>query len=109
MKGFTYILLCSDQSYYIGSTKNIDLRVWQHRSGLGASYTKHRLPITLVYLEEFERIDEAFYREKQLQGWSKKKKQALINSDFNRLKKAASCQNESHYGDQIRRLKGSKK
>ena len=79
MKGFTYILLCSDQSYYIGSTKNIDLRVWQHRSGLGASYTKHRLPITLVYLEEFERIDEAFYREKQVQGWRRVKKEALIN------------------------------
>ncbi len=97
MKGFTYILLCSDQSYYIGSTKNIDLRVWQHQSGIGASYTKVRLPVSLVYLEEFDRIDEAFYREKQLQGWSRKKKLALINSDFNLLQQAADCQNQTHY------------
>jgi putative endonuclease len=78
MKGWMYILECSDGTYYTGSTNNIDLRLAQHISGEGAKYTKKRLPVKLVYVEEFQRIDEAFYREKQVQGWSRKKKEALI-------------------------------
>lgn len=74
-----YILKCSDGSYYTGSTSNIDLRLAQHQAGEGANYTKTRLPVELVYYEEFGRIDEAFYREKQVQGWRRKKKEALIN------------------------------
>ena len=50
----------------------------------------------LVYYEEYSRIDEAFNREKQLQGWSHAKKQALIEQDFSSLKKLAGCMNESH-------------
>jgi len=73
-----YILECSDGTYYTGSTNNIDLRLDQHETGEGANYTKKRLPIKLVYIEEFQRIDMAFYREKQVQGWSRKKKEALI-------------------------------
>lgn len=96
-KGFMYILLCADESYYTGSTKDIDLRLAQHQAGEGANYTKKRLPVKLVYFEEFQRIDEAFYREKQVQGWSRKKKEALINGDSIRLKKLSECKNESHY------------
>ena len=55
----------------------LELRLQQHQEGKGANHTKNRLPIKLVYLEAFERIDEAFYREKQVQGWSRKKKEAL--------------------------------
>ncbi|MDT8346982.1 MAG: GIY-YIG nuclease family protein, partial [Flavobacteriaceae bacterium] len=84
-KGYMYILLCSDGSYYTGSTKNLELRVKQHNNGEGANHTKKRLPVELVYFEEFDRIDEAFYREKQVQGWSRKKKEALINGDFENL------------------------
>ncbi|QIW10329.1 GIY-YIG nuclease family protein [Francisella sp. LA112445] len=84
-KGYVYILKCRDGTFYTGSTNNIDARVYQHNIGKGSNYTKKRLPVTLVYLEEFERVDEAFYREKQIQGWSHKKKQALIDSDFDRL------------------------
>lgn len=80
-----YILECSDGSYYVGSTNNIELRLEQHKNGEGANHTKKRLPVTLVYLEEFERIDEAFYREKQVQGWNRKKKEALINNQHNQL------------------------
>ena len=79
MKGYTYILLCSDDSYYTGSTKNLNLRIEQHQNGEGANHTKKRLPVKLIYYEEYNRIDEAFYREKQIQGWSRKKKEALIN------------------------------
>ncbi|WP_345765850.1 MULTISPECIES: GIY-YIG nuclease family protein [Chryseobacterium] len=78
MKGFLYILLCSDGSYYTGSTNNLECRLAQHQSGKGANHTKKRLPVRLVYYEEYDRIDLAFCREKQIQGWSRRKKEALI-------------------------------
>lgn len=96
MKGYMYILLCSDDSYYTGSTTNLELRLAQHQAGAGANHTKKRLPVTLLYYEEFQRIDEAFYREKQVQGWSRKKKEALINNMPDELKKLAECMNETH-------------
>ena len=80
-KGYMYILECSDGSYYTGSTTNLELRLQQHQNGEGANHTKKRLPVTLVYYEVYSRIDEAFYREKQVQGWSRKKKEALINGN----------------------------
>ena len=79
MKGWMYILECSDGSYYTGSTTDLERRLAQHQAGEGANHTKKRLPVKLVYFEEYEMIDEAFYREKQVQGWSRKKKEALIN------------------------------
>ena len=85
MKGYTYILECSDGSFYTGSTSNIELRLLQHQNGEGANYTKKRLPVELKYIEEFQNIDDAFYREKQLQGWSHKKKKALIDGKDNLL------------------------
>lgn len=80
-----YILECSDGSYYTGSTKSLDTRVAQHQNGEGANHTKKHLPVQLVYFEEFTRIDEAFYREKQVQGWNRKKKEALIKKQFKEL------------------------
>jgi len=91
-----YILECSDGSYYTGSTNNLERRLQQHQSGEGANHTKKRLPVTLIYYEEFQRVDQAFYREKQIQGWSRKKKEALIKGDFKTLKKLAECKNDSH-------------
>lgn len=91
MKGFMYILLCSDGSYYTGSTNNLELRLAQHQSGEGANHTKKRLPVQLLYFEEFDRVDEAFYREKQIQGWTRTKKEALINGQSDELKKLAQC------------------
>ena len=79
MKGYMYILECADGSYYTGSTTRLELRLQQHQNGTGANHTKKHLPVKLLYYEEFQRIDEAFYREKQVQGWSRKKKEALIN------------------------------
>ena len=73
-----YILECSDGSYYTGSTNNLELRIKQHQAGEGANHTKKYLPVSLVYYEEFNRIDVAFNREKQVQGWSRQKKEALI-------------------------------
>jgi len=92
MKGYTYILECSDGSYYTGSTNDLELRLLQHQNGEGSNYTKKLLPIKLMYFEEFMNIDEAFYREKQIQGWSHKKKEALINGNTDILPELSKSQ-----------------
>lgn len=97
MKGWMYILECADTSYYTGSTNNLELRLVQHQGGQGSNHTKTRLPVKLVYVEEFERIDQAFYREKQVQGWNRKKKEALINGFPEELHKLTECMNETHF------------
>ncbi len=95
MNGYVYILKCSDGTFYTGSTKNIEQRVWQHQNRQGANYTQKRLPVTLIYIEHCFRIDDAYLRENQIKGWSRKKKLALINGRFNQLKKFSECQNLS--------------
>ena len=92
-----YILECADGSYYTGSTKDLELRLMEHQAGEGANHTRKRLPVRLVFFEEYSRIDDAFYREKQVQGWSRKKKEALINGLSNELKISAGCMNQTHF------------
>ena len=84
-KGYMYILECSDGSYYTGSTTDLELRVYEHNIGEGANYTKKRLPVKLVYYEEYDRIEDAFEREKQVQRWSHKKKKALVKGSVKEL------------------------
>ncbi|ASO03861.1 putative endonuclease [Arenibacter algicola] len=97
MRGFLYILECSDGSYYCGSTVDLDKRLKEHNTGKGANHTKKRLPVKLVYVEEYDRIDKAFYREKQIQGWSRDKKEVLISGDLAKLNGLAECKNETHF------------
>ena len=104
MKGYMYILECSNGNFYTGSTKNIELRIAQHQAGEGANYTKKHLPVKLLYYEEFTRIDYAFNREKQVQNWSRKKKIALMDGRISLLHPLAECMNLSHF-----KSKGSKK
>ena len=92
-----YILKCADDSYYTGSTKYLKKRIKEHQKGEGSNHTKTRLPIILIYYEEFDRIDHAFYREKQVQRWTRKKKEALIENRPQDLPKLAACNNDSHY------------
>jgi len=80
-----YILECADGSYYTGSTKNLEKRLWEHDNFQGANYTRKKHPSKLVYVEEFSRIDEAFYREKQVQGWRRAKKKTLIEANRDTL------------------------
>lgn len=94
---YMYILECADGSYYTGSTKHLKKRLKEHQKGVGANHTMVRLPVELVYYEEFERIDHAFYREKQIQGWTRAKKEALINGDDKSLFNLAECKNETHH------------
>lgn len=69
----------------------------QHQAGEGAIYTKRRLPVKLVYCEYYTRIDEAFLREKQVQGWSSMKREALIMSTPELLHELAECTNLTHF------------
>jgi putative endonuclease len=94
---YMYILECVDGSYYTGSTTHLRLRLQQHQEGCGANHTAKRLPVRLVYCQFFERVADAFDREKQVQGWSRKKKEALILGDTNLLHELAECQNDTHY------------
>src|SRR3954470_7003731 len=83
---WVYILECSDGSYYVGSTPDLDARLSQHQAGIGgAQYTAHRRPVTLVWAAEFERIVEAYAFEKRVQNWSRAKRQALIDRRFGDL------------------------
>ena len=76
-----YILVCSNGNYYTGSTDDLQRRLAQHNRGEGANYTRKFRPVKLVYVERFSRIDEAYNREKQVQGWRRKKKEALIQGE----------------------------
>ena len=97
MKGYLYILECTDGSYYTGSTIDLQKRINEHHNGQGANHTKKRLPIKLVYVEEYLNIATAFEREKQIQGWSRAKKEALITGDFDALPNLSECNNETNF------------
>ena len=91
MKGYLYILLCVDGSFYTGSTNDLERRMKEHQAGKGANHTRKRLPVELVYWEEYNRIDLAYNREQQIKGWSREKKIALIegrNGDLPELAKS---------------------
>ncbi|HEY2642454.1 MAG TPA: GIY-YIG nuclease family protein [Galbitalea sp.] len=84
---WTYILKCSDDSYYVGSCRNLEHRVWQHSTGLGSKYTSKRIPVVLVFAHEFDNVGEAYAFEKQIQGWSRAKREALMAQDFNEIRR----------------------
>lgn len=90
---FVYILLCGDGCYYVGHTQNVSQRLQTHNSGNGPGYTASRLPVRLVYQETLATLEEAVRRERQLKGWSRAKKQALIQGDLKRLSELAACKN----------------
>jgi putative endonuclease len=79
---FTYMLRCADGSLYVGSTRSLEKRLHEHEIGMGAAYTRRRLPVTLVWFEEFENVGAAFAREKQIQNWGRAKRLALIDQRY---------------------------
>ena len=81
-----YILRCADGSYYTGLTKQpIESRLWEHNEGVCEGYTKKRRPVELVFSESYDRMLDAIAREKQIKGWSRAKKEALIARAYHRL------------------------
>ena len=86
MKTKVYILKCANGEYYVGSTPDLERRLREHESGQGSYFTKAHLPIEVVYTEECETEHEARVRERQLHGWSRAKKEALICGNIELLK-----------------------
>jgi len=82
-----YILECRDRTFYVGSTWDIERRLAQHANVEAANYTRSRRPVRLVHLEEYNRIDDAFAREKQVQNWSHAKRRALIDGNMDELRR----------------------
>ncbi|SDU87005.1 putative endonuclease [Microlunatus sagamiharensis] len=79
---WTYILRCSDGSFYVGSTRNLEQRLAEHAAGVVSGYTETRRPVELVWAYETERVDEACALEWQIKGWSRAKRIALIEGRF---------------------------
>jgi tRNA/rRNA methyltransferase len=86
---FTYMLRCADGSYYVGHTDDVERRITQHETGVGSGYTATRLPVQLVWFEEFPTREEAKAAEAQVKNWSRRKKEALIGGKIDELKQAA--------------------
>jgi putative endonuclease len=84
---WTYIVECRDGTFYVGSTVDLERRISEHNLGFGAKCTRprRRRPVTLVWSSEFNRMDEAFWYEKQIQGWGRQKRIALIEGRLDLL------------------------
>lgn len=78
---WVYMLRCSDGSYYTGHTDNLEKRLAEHNSGDFEGYTSSRLPVEVVFSEEFPSRDDAFLAERRIKRWSRKKKEALTKGD----------------------------
>ena len=105
---YVYILLCNDLSYYVGLTNNLERRIREHVDGYYHNcYTFKRRPLEFVYFETIPFLQEALKREKQLKGWSRAKKRALIERDYHKLRLLAQCQNLSHFRYKDNRKRGS--
>jgi putative endonuclease len=90
MSAWLYILRCSDGSYYAGLTRDsLELRVAQHNAGTFGGYTIKRRPVALVYSQHFANITDAIEVERQIKGWTRAKKEALIAGDFHALRALA--------------------
>ena len=95
---YVYILKCADESYYVGVTNDVELRLAQHNSGRSeTAYTNSRLPVELVYVEQYQDYNQAIAREKQIKGWSRAKKEALIRENWDKLRTLAECKNETSH------------
>ncbi|MBM4306816.1 MAG: GIY-YIG nuclease family protein [Deltaproteobacteria bacterium] len=89
MSFWVYILRCADNSYYTGHTDNLEDRIVKHQSGEIEGYTSSRLPVDLIFSEEFSTRDEALACEQQIKGWSRKKKEAMIRGDWSEVSRLA--------------------
>ena len=86
---YLYILRCHDDSFYVGHTDDLERRMAEHDAGACGGYTARRRPVELVFVDEFQTRDEAKERERQVKGWSRAKKLALIRGDWGELMRLA--------------------
>lgn len=97
---YVYIVKCSDESYNTGIANDINRRLNEHNKGISlTSYTYRRRPVELVFCETFNDFRIAEQWEKQIKGWSRRKKEALIERNWGKLKDLSVCQNQSHFSN----------
>ncbi len=101
---FAYMLRCGDGSFYVGSTDDLENRVNDHQAGVGCAYTTKRLPVELVWFQEFGTRLQAKEAETQIKGWSRAKKQALIRNDFELVSALGKKQDWVAYRERRERL-----
>jgi putative endonuclease len=90
MNAYVYVLRCADGSYYVGKTQaSLDQRVAQHNAGSFGGYTSRRRPVALVWQQDFDRYTDAIAAERQIKGWGRAKKEALIRGDYDALRMLA--------------------
>jgi predicted GIY-YIG superfamily endonuclease len=86
VSAYLYILRCSDGSFYVGTTRDgLERRVAEHQAGAFGGYTSNRRPVALVFHQQFQRIEDAISAERQIKGWRREKKEALIRGDYSAL------------------------
>jgi len=96
-QSWVYILKCSDGGYYTGCTTNLEQRIHEHNFKKYDNYTSSRLPVELVFSQKFANVNDAVKAERQIKGWNRKKKEALIKGDFDLLHNLAECKNDTNY------------
>jgi putative endonuclease len=89
MSFWVYVLRCADNSYYTGHTDNLEKRIAEHHAGQIEGYTSVRLPVALVFADEFPSREEALARERQIKGWNRKKKEAMMRGDWAEVSRLA--------------------
>jgi predicted GIY-YIG superfamily endonuclease len=89
MSFWVYILRCADGSYYTGHTDNLEKRIAEHQAGEIEGYTSTRLPVKLVFSQEFSSREEVLTCERQIKGWNRKKQEALMRGDWAEVSRLA--------------------
>jgi putative endonuclease len=95
---WTYMLHCRGGVFYTGYTDNLPRRIGEHQSGLIAGFTSSKLPVVLVWSQEFSTRFEALEAERRIKGWSRAKKMALIRGDWERISALAKGKNRPSTG-----------
>jgi predicted GIY-YIG superfamily endonuclease len=86
---WVYILECADGSFFTGHTEDLEIRLAQHASRKTLGYTASRLPVSLIFSQEYPTREEAIASERQIKGWSRKKKEAMIRGDWDEVARLA--------------------
>ncbi len=90
-----YILKCRDGSYYVGSIRGeLEIRFAEHNNGVFSGFTARRRPVEMIYSEYFDKVTDAIAAERQLKGWSRAKKEALVRGDISALRQLAQRKNK---------------
>ena len=95
---YVYIVQCSDKKLYIGITNNVERRLDEHNKGENkTSFTYKRRPVKLIFQQEYYDVNQAILFEKKIKKWSRKKKEALVKGDFEKIQELSVCRNQTNY------------